>query len=104
MTEPKFTPAPWKIEGQTISKHDALDDYIFYATFYYNSRKREETLANAQLCSAAPDMYGAIQEFLPKNIELDNVNVPNEIIISLDVSMGELRKLNAALKKARGKQ
>ncbi len=39
----------------------------------------------------------AVRRFLPTNINLDAVHLPDEATIPLDVTMGELRGLRAAL-------
>ena len=57
---------------------------------------------NAIQAAAAPDMYEAINKFLPKNIECDNPNIKNNEIVPLNIPYGELRALYCALKKARG--
>jgi len=38
----------------------------------------------------------ACQQFIPKSIALGNENVPDDLVIPLDVTMGELRRLDAA--------
>lgn len=40
----------------------------------------------------------AVRRFLPTNINLDAVHLPDEATIPLDVTMGELRELRAALR------
>ena len=40
----------------------------------------------------------AIAKFLPKNIDLDNANIEDDLILPMDVTVGELRALAALAK------
>ncbi len=42
------------------------------------------------------------EQFIPGGIAIGNGNVPDDLVIPLDVTIGELRKLEAAIAKARG--
>lgn len=46
------------------------------------------------------DLLDAAKEFIPGGIAIGNGNVPDSLTIPLDTTMGELRKLEAAIKKA----
>lgn len=58
--------------------------------------------ADARLIAAAPELLEACQRFMPKGVAIGNGNVPDDLIIPLDVTMGELRKLETAIAKATG--
>ena len=75
MTEPKFTPGPWKIvkdghEGTIISIRDKHRNWIGECNYALVGDEsmyghpiitEREALANAHLISAAPEMYEALQ-------------------------------------------
>lgn len=102
MAEPKFTPGPWvrdrhgQRRGSNGEGVNVWDAGIGYAS------RSPETEANAHLIAAAPDMYAAIECFMPKGIAIGNGNVPDDLCVPMDVTMGELRAFEAALAKARG--
>lgn len=47
--------------------------------------------------AAATDLVEVCRQFMPKGIALDNANVSDAEIIPLDVTMGELRRMSAAI-------
>ena len=57
---------------------------------------------HAELFAAAADMLAAIERFMPKGIAIGNGNVPDDLCVPMDVTMGELRAFEAAIAKARG--
>jgi hypothetical protein len=59
-----------------------------------------EGLANARLIAAAPELLGVAKRLFPKGIATNNRNIPDSQIIPVDVTMGELRMLAAAIAKA----
>ncbi len=60
--------------------------------------------ADAAMFAAAPDMLAAIERFMPKGIAIGNGNIPDDINIPMDVTLGELRAFEAAIAKAKGEQ
>ncbi|MGB3844265.1 MAG: hypothetical protein WA940_00210 [Sphingopyxis sp.] len=42
-------------------------------------------------------LVGAVRAFMPTGISYSNPNIPDDVMIPLDVTMGELRAINAAL-------
>lgn len=68
MTEPKFTPGPWKFDGEESAYYDLptlniLDkdgDIVAGAVDYID----ESSLPNAHLIAAAPDLYNALENVM----------------------------------------
>lgn len=63
MGEVKFTPGPWSQEGpDEFGDHNILHpgDALAIGAVVSNLRKPAETLANAHLIAAAPDLYEAV--------------------------------------------
>lgn len=48
------------------------------------------------------DLLAACQSAIPKNVATDNRNIPDDQLIPLDFTMGELRRIQAAIAKALG--
>lgn len=59
-------------------------------------------LPDALLYAAAPQLLEACESAIPKGVCLTNRNIPDDFTVSLDCTMGDLRKLAAAIAKARG--
>ena len=62
MTKPKFTPGPWKVNGdaEEIKSHDDSKIALLHPGPYagpYVLRDWSENKANARLIAAAPEMY-----------------------------------------------
>ena len=55
MSAPKFTPGPWEDHKDAVESDHMLDPVA-----RVDGRTWEETLANARLIAAAPDMYEAL--------------------------------------------
>jgi hypothetical protein len=60
--------------------------------------------ANARLIAAAPELYAACELAIPNEVCLTNRNIPDGLKVALDCTMGDLRKIAAALAKARDAQ
>jgi len=103
----QHTPGPWFLEVGDRNHRYALVKCADDRTIHYkygSGTKREADLdeVNARLISAAPDLLAACQQFVPTGVATNNTNVPDNLAIPLDVTMGELRKLSAAIAKALG--
>jgi hypothetical protein len=61
-----------------------------------------DEMANARLIAAAPELYAACELAIPNEVCLTNRNIPDGLKVALDCTMGDLRKIAAALAKARG--
>ena len=48
------------------------------------------------------ELVALLREFMPAGVSLTNKNVPDTVTLPLDITMGELRKLSAALAKHGG--
>jgi len=57
---------------------------------------------NVRLIAAAPDLLTVAMELMPKNICVENTNVQDSQVLPVDVTMGELRRLAAAIARATG--
>lgn len=99
MTEPKFTPAPWRFSGSLKSSYVGKDGYGMIAEvpycFHPNESLREAQKANANLIAAAPDLYDALSwiEGYTKDYPIEQYG---------DEFKSWVEKSRAALAKARG--
>ena len=100
MKETKFTPGPWKVDpkySRDIQAPDGLD--VATCCLSILNRKvttEEESIANATLIAAAPDMYEALEMAILKYGKPGGPwNVPSEPGTWID-------KAKAAIVKARG--
>lgn len=55
------------------------------------------------MIAATPGLLAACKQFIPEGVAIGNGNVPDDLIIPLDVTMRELRKLEAAIAQAEGR-
>ena len=114
--EGKWTAGPWySCEpamgfGAIKAARDDGDILIFGLAAGADDERRteKEIEANARLIAASPDMAEALREaeaamaaMLPTNARLDNTRIHDGLVLPMDVSMGELRRLSAALTRAR---
>lgn len=60
----------------------------------------EEWPRRARLIAAAPELLSAAKLALPSGVCLTNPNVPDDTVIPVDFTMGELRQIAAAIAKA----
>lgn len=97
----QWTPGPWFADpdgrpGMEWNWHvcTSEDDRICFMSNGPNSE------ANATLIAAAPDMAEALADIIPPNLCTTNPNVRDDVIVPMEVTMGELRKIAAALAKA----
>lgn len=118
MTEPKFTPGPWRIEDETTLVWGACnpDDTSSYGMGYPITECRttnisswakgpdaEEGIANARLIAAAPDMYEALEAVLPfVPISFATTSRPGNANEKNEKLAAALSQARAALAKARG--
>ncbi|MBI1682346.1 hypothetical protein [Caulobacter hibisci] len=104
--EDQHTPGPWSVSaGDLIRvKPKASNEVVagVHRIGKHSGRPEAEALANARLIAAAPELLAAAREFMPKGLAIGNGNVPDETVIPIDVTMGELRKFEAAIAKALG--
>lgn len=102
MTEPKFTPGPWKFDGEEAGYYDLptlnirdKDGYIVAGAVGYIDNSN---LSNAHLIAAAPDLYEALSDFA----EYENLMEDGDDIAAMLKYGDASRKARAALAKARG--
>jgi hypothetical protein len=103
----KFTPGPWAAreteDGYYADMNIVRSDGLAVGVAVMNGNiTREETAANARLIAAAPELLAALRLCIPTNVCLTNPNIRDDLIVPLDVQMGDLRKIAAAIAKAQG--
>ena len=97
MSEPKFTPGPWKV-GRPHNEDvpSAINGWNYYPIYYGNDEEQVCDIvynkADAALIAAAPEMYEALEKIADINPYTITSEVAYEII---DIA-------GAALRKARG--
>jgi hypothetical protein len=103
VSAPSFTPGPWRVQGGEVVA--PTDPICSMPTLYRETREARTQLdADAHLIAAAPELYETLADVLPRNVCLTNKNVPDSTVVPLDCTMGDLRRISAALAKARGDQ
>ena len=55
---------------------------------------------DARLIAAAPDLLQCVIDAIPHGVSTDNKNIPDSQVIPVDMTMGEIRRMKAAFKKA----
>ena len=95
------TPLPWSLwSGDEIVGGDpASPDLVAHCDFCGG----EDEANAAYIVHAAncfPELVEALQLCIPANVCLTNSNVPDSMIVPLDVPLGDLRKIAAVLAKA----
>lgn len=106
--EAGHTPGPWLAEpadmfgDHNIVLANNLYDARAVAAVVSNLRAEPEVAANAHLIAAAPELLAACESAIPEGVCLTNPNIPDDTAIPIDCTMGDLRKLAAAIAKARG--
>lgn len=96
MTETKFTPGPWKFDGEDSGYYDLptlnirdKDGYIIAGAVDFYS---DPGLSNAHLIAAAPDLYEALDKIMRMDLSW-----------GYDKAMGKSQEIAyRALAKARG--
>lgn len=93
------TKGPWEVVNMNhLGPHAIRMHYADEKKFYGVRQIHRE--ADARLIAAAPDMLEALQDIIPEQINTANYNVTDEMIVPLDFTMCELRKIAAAIAKA----
>lgn len=99
MSNQQFTPGPWKVDLYRRYVYVvAGDDFVICE----RGEEAEETLANAHLIAAAPDMYEALQYAL-RELEAHINGAPVEAKYLGSNDTPTTRRIVAALHKATGK-
>ena len=112
------TPGPWEAKGRLVYAEGVVDTCSAVANgciVYCEETQQSDhdgriwftggdACANALLISAAPELLKAAKAFVPAGVSLSNHNVPDDTVIPLDATIGELRKIAAAIAKAEGRQ
>jgi hypothetical protein len=57
-------------------------------------------LHNPNTFAAAPELLDACKSMIPSNMSLGNKNIPDHMTVPLETTMGDLRKIAAAIAKA----
>ena len=106
------TPGPWAIfdlhDETRINVRGPHEEFVadcgdgFYSDETDDWVMAEESLPNARLIAAAPELLDALKRCLPENVCLTNRNIRDHVTVSVDVTMGELRQIAAVIAKATG--
>lgn len=103
------TPSTARWTRKQFAESDRRERRMVFANFSSldGGRSRQlvavcETPEDAALAAAAPELLAACLEAIPANLCLDNPNIPDDQVIPLDFTMGELRRIAAAVAKATG--
>ena len=59
-----FTPGPWLVNDRVIHSHEIKSSGCELIADVFNFSKDQNAIANANLISAAPDMYEALSELI----------------------------------------
>ncbi len=102
-----YTPGPWIAAYVGVEKAVLIgtaDRSTAFARMeaFDGTPDADTQEANARLIAAAPELLEALQLAIPANVCLTNSNIPDGMIVPLDVPMGDLRKIAAAIAKATG--
>lgn len=92
MSDTKFTPGPWKWDGDHIARFDVYQDERGIIATLDPWGHLEETKANARLMAAAPELYESLKLLLA---DLAGYEAYEKPLYAVDVAI-------AALAKARG--
>jgi hypothetical protein len=107
----QHTPGPWTVDDGGIRcdhEHNygivaQVHDGHIYSEYTSDSATLEfANIADMHLVAAAPELFEACELAIPNEVCLTNRNIPDGIKVALDCTMGDLRKIAAALAKARG--
>lgn len=101
------TPGPWFVCSDDATQvRDADGDLVADCRRFTYTDDGEvdcpDNEGNARLIAAALDLLAACQSMIPTNVCLTNGNVPDSTIIPIDATMGDFRKIAAAIVKATG--
>lgn len=106
----QHTPGPWFPLFEQEDDFDGIrieawgrEDFVEVANVPVDYDDREQREANARLIAAAPELLAVCRAMIPRNICLNNGNVRDDLVVPLDVTMGELRRVAAAIAKAEGR-
>jgi len=119
MSGEKFTPGPWHLEaGETLKIVCNKGSKIANAVFVWLTGRRteEEAKANAHLIAAAPELYDELKKairYIPEEVMYCNgmkcretwcgsCNDEDDAEMEVGAAQARLRKIRAALAKARG--
>jgi len=99
----QHSPGPWSVNNHLYIK--APNGYTVAQVKLPSGRvgiMGDTYRHNARLIAAAPDLLETLKGCLPKNVCLTNRNVRDDVIVPIDVTMGELRQIAAVVAKATG--
>ncbi|WP_303763763.1 hypothetical protein [Sphingobium yanoikuyae] len=65
-------------------------------------KDEHEAEANADLIAAAPELLEALEELIPANLCATNLALPDDTVLPVDMTLGEIRRALAAIAKAKG--
>jgi len=100
----KGTPGPWLRDRHGQRRGANGESVIVWDAGIGWGARTEVSEANAYLIAAAPALLAACQTAMPRNLDTANPNIPDDQIIPLDFTMGELRAIHAAISQALGQE
>ena len=111
------TPGPWFVDGLIVSAaHKGSVAFAYGPSFAERSEVGRESLANARLIAAAPDLLEALQDLIDCPFFIDEATVsrsgleetmkqhPFQVVGNMSVSLQRMRNARAAISKATGEK
>lgn len=104
-TRTSHTPGPWKVVEQDAEGHAVIESAdgeacVAYTAGWYRDDGRNDGPANARLIAAAPKLADALA-YIAENDALDALGQADDSdVTTIEVTVGWLREVRAALAKA----
>ena len=100
---PKGTPGPWFIQKETIpGRFGITAKNGRFINWAMDASIDGQGTVNARAMIEAPAMVALLRDMLPENVCTTNPNIRDDLIVPLDVPMGELRRIAAILARIDG--
>ncbi|MCX7585057.1 hypothetical protein [Phenylobacterium sp. 58.2.17] len=103
MSEQSFTPGPWEVgvldAGSATIRASADGELVAECWITRHNRSR----ANARLIAAAPALLEALKALIPTNVGNPAASIPDDQVLPVDMTVGEVRKALAAISQAEGR-
>jgi hypothetical protein len=108
MAKVSIAPTPWVVDSENpVIVRDADDSMVADCDAFVYTDEGEVQLdycpANARLIAAAPDLLEVAKAMIPANLCTTNPNIRDDLVVPLEVTMGELRRIAAVIAMAEGR-